>query len=401
MKNSISRLYITSVAHTTAILFVVFRKRPDFIPVYWQGQICVLLIISYLVSLFLSLPGGQKTWAPYAAAFLHFLICFTIGNAEGEDLILELILMSVIATDLCFHIRGSSLFILLGLTSAGFSILQRETILWWTTVNAPPVESILLINIIFWGEALLFRHIRVLQSRLNETLEINANMKNIIKNYSSSGTVLQGSSQSESHLVYEEERKIFIHEIHDTVSYSLVNIIALLEAVTVLNTRDGNNPSIPQLLTKAKEQAKISLRELRVILRGLHNRSSASNCDLLSLKEMTNRFEKITGIRIRIELGNLPNFLGKDVFHILFLFIQEGLTNAFKHGRATEVSIYLWIMDEELSALIMDNGRGCENAEKGLGFYGIEERMKKYRGRFSYRNLSRGFEIRINLPYKG
>jgi len=67
-----------------------------------------------------------------------------------------------------------------------------------------------------------------------------------------------------------------------------------------------------------------------------------------------------------MEFGNLPWQLPNETAHILVRIVQEGMTNAFNHGRATRIDIYFWRMDGDIVVTIHDNGRGSSIWSKGL-----------------------------------
>ena len=68
----------------------------------------------------------------------------------------------------------------------------------------------------------------------------------------------------------------------------------------------------------------------------------------------------------------------------LYRIAQEGVSNAIKHGRATEVTILLEEAENELRLVISDNGGGMAPAspDTGLGLRIMADRAKMVGGSF-------------------
>jgi len=65
----------------------------------------------------------------------------------------------------------------------------------------------------------------------------------------------------------------------------------------------------------------------------------------------------------------------------LLLCIQEGISNAVRHGQATKLKLSLEQHNESIRLLLDDNGRGCaDNIKFGSGLPGMRERMQSFNG---------------------
>jgi signal transduction histidine kinase len=106
---------------------------------------------------------------------------------------------------------------------------------------------------------------------------------------------------------------------------------------------------------------------------------------------------------VEVHRGNLPSTLGQRLDSVVFRIVQEGLTNAFRHGNASHVSVFCWRSSGEIRISVRDNGRGMENlatAEEGMGLSGIRERLAEVGGAVTRRNLDGGFELEVTIPYR-
>ncbi|HAX74188.1 MAG TPA: hypothetical protein DCY20_11760 [Firmicutes bacterium] len=84
---------------------------------------------------------------------------------------------------------------------------------------------------------------------------------------------------------------------------------------------------------------------------------------------------------------------------MLYRIIQESLSNASRHGRATQVFVILTFKDDTLSVNIKDNGLGCSNVVKGVGLTSMSERVAELGGQVSYNTqVNQGFSLSVRIP---
>jgi signal transduction histidine kinase len=88
--------------------------------------------------------------------------------------------------------------------------------------------------------------------------------------------------------------------------------------------------------------------------------------------------------------------------------VQEALTNAMKHARATRITVRLWQTKTFLACSVTDNGIGGIPAEpvtggkSGLGLVSIRERMKLVLGTVEIRSrVGAGSEVILTAPLIG
>ena len=109
-------------------------------------------------------------------------------------------------------------------------------------------------------------------------------------------------------------------------------------------------------------------------------------------------FQTATGVEVRISYGNAPFSLGREVDATIYRLIQQGLTNAFRHGAASEVRVNLWLADTEVRVNISDNGRGSGDVKEGIGLGGMRERLASLGGRIETRSRADGFDLSAFIP---
>jgi len=81
--------------------------------------------------------------------------------------------------------------------------------------------------------------------------------------------------------------------------------------------------------------------------------------------------------------------------------VQEGLTNALKHARASHADVTVRYGPDELQIEVRDDGEGGSTGDGvGHGLVGIRERVKIYGGEMSAGTATGGgFILRTRLPF--
>jgi signal transduction histidine kinase len=116
------------------------------------------------------------------------------------------------------------------------------------------------------------------------------------------------------------------------------------------------------------------------------------------IKGIVENFSLVTGIDISLEFGNITSDLNKRGEEFVYRFLQEGLTNSFRHGRATSIRIILLQERDNLILSIEDNGVGSMDIVEGIGLNGMHERIVEQGGSIKYTSKAEGFTIIARLP---
>ena len=192
------------------------------------------------------------------------------------------------------------------------------------------------------------------------------------------------------------ERLRITREIHDIVGYTLTNQTMVLQAAAVLLDRD--HARLRELLESAEESARSGLQEVRAALRQLRIGAERPAAFLNRLHQLCRTFEQATEVHVELSGAQTPDLVPPELELVLYRLIQEGLTNAFLHGRATRVSVGLTVDDENLRVHIADNGTGAEVVTEGIGLTGMRERLAQFGGTLTYDSGSSGFTVWALVP---
>ncbi len=206
-----------------------------------------------------------------------------------------------------------------------------------------------------------------------------------------------GTVKSES---AAEERSRITRELHDTVGYALTNVIVMMDAA---KARAREEPeSLDSLLDDVRAQSELALNDTRRILHLLRSVEQFERKGIDAIFQLTRAFEEAMGLSVELHVGNLPPTLGPRIDSVLFRLVQEGLTNAFRHGNASRVRITMWRASEEIRVSVWDNGSGLPadgTVQDGIGMSGMRERFADLGGGISARNVPDGFQLSGTIPY--
>lgn len=387
---------ISAVAHIFVYLDYIYLKDSFTVPGHWHIQFFILLIFSIFLSLLL--PFIKK----YILVFLSFkFICLLlIGYPLGDYLGIEIILLISIIMETVFYLPqyygalGSILFILITFLN------QKPVNIWGIELEKADRHSLLFMLFITFFILLISYSIKKIslfsEQKSQDLLRLDYAVKELTKinlDYQSYAAAIEHNS-------IENERKRVSREMHDIIGYTLTNQLMIIQAA--LSMKPNLSLQIESLLLQAQQQTREAMDDARQALRKLRNFSPRSEIGSKLIYKLTKTFEQITGVSVSIDFGNTPMTLGEEIDSALYRLIQEGLTNAFRHGKATMITITFFIGSNKLYVSIWDNGRGAEKTnEGGIGLKGMRERIERLHGLIETKSLASGFTVKVQIPYRG
>ena len=214
--------------------------------------------------------------------------------------------------------------------------------------------------------------------------------------------------------VQEEERREIANELHDEAGPCLFGITANASSIQTIagqlpNPRTAEiNHRVGEILGIV-ERLKLMNRALLKKLRpGSHGRVGLAAL----IDELVAGFEsRHPDTRILYSAGRLAKSYGEPIDLTLYRSIQEGVTNAIRHGYAHNLTVDL--VEESghrrngakrqstvLRLTISDDGKGIDPATpKGFGLTTMTERVKSLGGSCVIDSaLDRGTAIRVEIP---
>lgn len=200
----------------------------------------------------------------------------------------------------------------------------------------------------------------------------------------------------------EQERTRIAREVHDVLGQALTGLKLQLTWLTSRLPRNLKGLHrkarvMGQYIDKTIETARRIATELRP--------GVLDNAGLLAAIEwQSGRFEKLTGIRCRVEADMNELLFNPERNTAFFRILQESLTNITRHAAATEVDVKLARTGNQLVLKITDNGRGISDEQtqniESIGLLGMRERAALLGGelRVSGRK-NKGTTVSVRIPY--
>ena len=326
------------------------------------------------------------------------LIEVVLGVPLGTDLAVAGILGTVFIFLAMTELKGGAVSILCVVYSTAVPASHWPLVAWGTPVpGAPPLEAALLgtyFLFLTWLVGMVGSRGQKIRRQDEELLRIDGTVRALSEanlDFQELATRVQRETQ-------EQERKRITGEIHDIVGYTLTNIQMMMEAATDLVSRDSFG--LEELLVKSRDQAQRGLLETRRAMHNLRAVSEVRASGLGRVTEVARIFERATKVAVRLNFGNAPDSLGARVDDVVYRMVQECLTNALRHGNATEITVNFWIVGAVLRLSISDNGVGSKEIIPGIGLSGMAERLAHIGGTMKAENTPFGFLVLSEIPLK-
>ncbi|NLJ10891.1 MAG: sensor histidine kinase [Treponema sp.] len=283
-----------------------------------------------------------------------------------------------------------------------FAIFQHPSRLLGETMLTPQIPQIdrpteITFVALLFVVMLSVSFLRALIDKLKAAQETVAHLDVTIDRLSEFNQDLQRYARTADEEAITRERNRISREIHDISGYIFTNIIALMDAAISMGGRDPS--ALAELHTTVRVQAKEGLQETRRALRELRASDTHRERGIAAIYKIKTVFERVTGIQVSIEAGNMPPSFGDEIDMAVYRVVQEALTNAMRHGRASHVWVQFWIVDDTLELSVQDDGLGAKDIVKGIGLSGMEERIKHLGGTIKAGNAPEGgFKVVVHIP---
>ncbi len=201
-----------------------------------------------------------------------------------------------------------------------------------------------------------------------------------------------------------EERARIARELHDIVAHSVS--VMVLQVGAVRHKLPDELAEDRDALTGVERAGRSALAEMRRLLGAMRNDGEEAELTpqpgldgLDSLVEEVGR----AGLPVRLHVDGEPFSLPRAIDLSAYRIVQEGLTNALKHSRASIAEVTVRYRSDELQLEIRDDGIGTATSDGlGHGLVGIRERVKIYGGEMSAGTANGGgFVLSTRLPLVG
>jgi signal transduction histidine kinase len=213
--------------------------------------------------------------------------------------------------------------------------------------------------------------------------------------------VAERERDAAARIAVAEERARIARELHDIVAHAMSVMVLHVGAVrhklpdALAEDRDA--------LTGVERAGRTALAEMRRLLAAM--REAGDEAELVpqpgldgldSLREEIGR----AGLPVELHVDGDPFPLPRGIDLSAYRIVQEGLTNALKHSRATKADVTVRYRPGEVQLEVRDNGVGTSTTDGlGHGLVGIRERVKIFGGEMTAGSANGGgFVLNTRLP---
>lgn len=207
--------------------------------------------------------------------------------------------------------------------------------------------------------------------------------------------------ESAARVAVAEERARIARELHDVVAHAVS--VMVLQVGAVRHRLPATLADDREALQGVERAGRSALTEMRRLLGALHNGDEdAERAPQPGLDRLETLAEEVrrAGLPVRLHVeGNavpLPRAIDLSAYRI----VQEGLTNALRHARASRADVTVRYGADALRLEVRDDGVGASTSDgRGHGLVGIRERVKIYGGEMTAGTAPNGgFLLTALLP---
>jgi PAS domain S-box-containing protein len=205
--------------------------------------------------------------------------------------------------------------------------------------------------------------------------------------------------------IQDAERRRIGRELHDGVGQLVIGI--KMNASRVFREREKLSPSASGCITENMGLIEQALDEIRTVSYLLHPPMLEEMGLLSAMEWYADGFAQRSGVKVALELASDLGRMPQDYELSLFRVAQECLTNVHRHSGSSTATVKLARTPKEIKLEVKDDGKGMDEhlqskiasrATLGVGFRGMQERVKLIGGRMVVRSNNHGTSVAVTLP---
>jgi signal transduction histidine kinase len=171
----------------------------------------------------------------------------------------------------------------------------------------------------------------------------------------------------------DEARRKLERNLHDGVQQRLV--VLGLDLQTLRTELPADAANLAAEIDKLQEAVDAVLEDVREISQGLHPAVLSHAGLAAALKSL----ERRSPVPIDLELS-IQRKLPQSVEIATYYVVSEALANIAKHAQATTATVRVDVSEDQLSAMIKDDGVGGAHTSDGSGLVGLVDRVEALGG---------------------
>jgi signal transduction histidine kinase len=213
--------------------------------------------------------------------------------------------------------------------------------------------------------------------------------------------VAERERDAAARIAVAEERARIARELHDIVAHAVS--VMVLQVGAVRHKLPDGLAEDRDALRSVERAGRTALAEMRRLLAAM--RPDGDEAELVpqpGLDGLDSLLQEIgrAGLPVQLHVDGERYELPRAVDLSAYRILQEGLTNALKHARATKADVTVRYRPHEVLLEVRDNGIGSSTSDGlGHGLVGIRERVKIYGGEMVTGTANGGgFVLSTRLP---
>jgi signal transduction histidine kinase len=200
------------------------------------------------------------------------------------------------------------------------------------------------------------------------------------------------------------ERARIARELHDVVGHSVSVMTVQASAVRRrLNPDQEQEREALEIVEQTGREALAEMRRLVGVLRRPEEAPAlAPQPSLEHLDRLVAQAQE-SGLPVELRIEGEPTQLPPGVDLTAYRLVQEGLTNAIKHARASRADVVVRYEDGTVEVSVTDDGPGGgDGGGGGHGLVGMRERVTVYGGELEAGPRPEGgYSLKARLPVQG
>ncbi|MES2401480.1 MAG: PAS domain S-box protein [Pseudomonadota bacterium] len=199
----------------------------------------------------------------------------------------------------------------------------------------------------------------------------------------------------------EAQQAHIARELHDSLGSELAGLSLVLGGARSVAAAQA--PDITRHLDMAMEQVKMAVDVTRGLARGLTPVGETPGGLWRALERLTDDYRDIKGVMCEFNTEGEVDAIDVDVGNHLYRIAQEALSNAVRHGKASQLKVTLGRHDGFYRMSVSDNGSGFRGQPKpdgnGLGMRSMMARARFIGGEIGYDTQRQtGTQVTVQWP---
>ena len=194
----------------------------------------------------------------------------------------------------------------------------------------------------------------------------------------------------------DKERKRVARELHDNLGSTLVTLNMFADSLS----SKSKDPAIQDLADRIGKTSMDANETVRQISHSLDSGLLKHFGLKAAVSQLAEAIETAKEIKVETHLSiedKFDNEIGLEIYRI----VQELFNNTLKHAEATGIRVELTQIENSLTLIFEDNGKGfdTQNSSKGMGLGNLEARSEKLGGELQIDSTpNRGSTFIVDIP---